>query len=344
MYEDQSFDVIMKRMLSRVSDNLDKREGGIIYDALAPAAVELAQMYAELDVYLNLTFADTSSGVYLDDRADELGVTRKPASKAIRKGEFTDIFSNPFDVPIGSRFSIENLNFTAVEKVSTGIFSLQCDTPGEVGNTLSGTLIPIEYIPSLGNAQLTDILIPGEDEESDDSLRSRYLERAQKPITSGNVYHYEMWAKEVAGIGGAKAYSTWNGPGTVKVVVVDMDKRSPTPAKVEEVKVHIEGVMPVNVDLTVAGATELQINVTASLTLEPGYTTSSVANEVKASLATYLESIALTESTVRVSRIANLILDADGVIDYANLKLNGGTGNVLVPDGSIPVLGTVNFT
>ena len=42
MYEHITFDVILERMMDRVPNNIDKREGSIIYDALAPAAVELA--------------------------------------------------------------------------------------------------------------------------------------------------------------------------------------------------------------------------------------------------------------------------------------------------------------
>ena len=69
MYEHITFDVILERMMDRVPNNIDKREGSIIYDALAPAAVELAQMYIELDVILNETFADTASREYLIRRA-----------------------------------------------------------------------------------------------------------------------------------------------------------------------------------------------------------------------------------------------------------------------------------
>lgn len=345
MYENQTFENIMNRMLSEVVNTVDKREGSIIYDTLSPASIKFSEFYADLDINLNLCFADTASGMYLDLLANTLGITpRKAATKSIRKGVFTDVLNNPFDVPIGSRYSIENLNFTAISKISLGVFEMECETPGEIGNTLAGTLVPIEYIPSLGKAELTDIITPGTEEESDDSLRARYLERARKPITSGNVYHYEMWAKEVPGIGGAKCYPTWNGPGTVKVVVVDTDKRAPTPGKVEEVQEYIESVMPVNVDLTVAGATELPINVTATLTLQSGTTTSAVANAVQASLVTYLENIALAESVVRISRIANLILDVDGVIDYADLKLNGSPGNIVIPDDSVAIAGTVNFS
>ena len=50
MFEENDFDTLMERMLENVSDELDKREGSVIYDAIAPAALELANMYVALDV------------------------------------------------------------------------------------------------------------------------------------------------------------------------------------------------------------------------------------------------------------------------------------------------------
>ena len=63
MFEEYTFEVILNAMLARVPDTIDKRQGSIIYNALAPAAVELQNMYINLDVILNETFADTASRV-----------------------------------------------------------------------------------------------------------------------------------------------------------------------------------------------------------------------------------------------------------------------------------------
>ena len=41
MYEHITYEGIMSRILARVPDTLDKREGSIIYDAVAPIAVEI---------------------------------------------------------------------------------------------------------------------------------------------------------------------------------------------------------------------------------------------------------------------------------------------------------------
>ena len=42
MYEDMTYEHILQGMLNRVPDDIDKREGSVIYDALAPAAYFLA--------------------------------------------------------------------------------------------------------------------------------------------------------------------------------------------------------------------------------------------------------------------------------------------------------------
>ena len=48
MFEEFTFDNIMNRLLDHVRDDVDKREGSIIYDALAPAALELEMAYSPL--------------------------------------------------------------------------------------------------------------------------------------------------------------------------------------------------------------------------------------------------------------------------------------------------------
>lgn len=85
MFENQTFEEIMERMLERISDEIDKRENSVIWNALAPAAAELALSYIWLDQVLNLVYADTA----------EAGLERYQASKAIWAAAFTDGVSVP---------------------------------------------------------------------------------------------------------------------------------------------------------------------------------------------------------------------------------------------------------
>jgi uncharacterized phage protein gp47/JayE len=88
MFEEYTFDNILARMLDRVSDEVDKREGSVIYDALAPAAVELQLMYIELENMLNQCFADTADRTWLIMRAKERGFEPYTASAAVLRGVF----------------------------------------------------------------------------------------------------------------------------------------------------------------------------------------------------------------------------------------------------------------
>lgn len=156
-YEKMTCEFILNRMLDKVPNSIDKREGSIIYDALAPAAIELANLYIEFDNVLNETFADTASRYYLIKRAEERGLAPKPATYAIVQGKFTP---DSLEIPIGSRFSGDNLNYEVIEKIEDGLYRLRCETLGSAGNKYFGKLIPIDYIEGLESAEIIEVLIP----------------------------------------------------------------------------------------------------------------------------------------------------------------------------------------
>ena len=214
MYETMTYEFILQRMLNRVlsqNPNLDTREGSIIYNALAPAAVELTSAYIQLDFILNSTFADTASRDYLIQRAAERGLAPYPETFAILQGEFN------IDVPIGARFSLTNetLNYIVISKISAGVFRLQCETIGSIGNDALGQLIPIDYIEGLTSAQLTAVLTPAEDEEETETFRKRYFDSLNAEAFGGNIKDYKEKTNALPGVGGVKGLSYlerwWNG-------------------------------------------------------------------------------------------------------------------------------------
>lgn len=343
MYETNTFDFILKRMLDRVPGDIDKREGSVIYDALVPAAAELAQLYIELDINLKLAFASTSSGEYLARRVKEMGIERKPATKSRRKGLFYGSANSPLDVPIGSRFSIENVNYVAISKIAPGQFIMEAEIAGTVGNSPVGTMLPIEYIAGLVRAELAEIVLEGMDAETDASLLNRYQLRVRQPATSGNAYQYRQWALEVSGVGDAKIFPLWDGPGTVKVVIVDTDRQPAGSALVSETAVHIEEVRPIGAIVTVVSGVGKEINVSATIILASGYTLQGVVDGFNVALTEYLKSIAFEISYVSYARIGTLLINIPGVLDYTSLLINGGTGNIALASEEIPISGTVSL-
>ncbi|MDD3347329.1 baseplate J/gp47 family protein [Oscillibacter sp.] len=211
MYENITYESLLKSMLAVViakNANVDTREGSLVWYGQAPSAVELQNLYIQLDTILNETFADTASRPYLILRAAERGLTPYSATKAICKGEFTP---TTLELATGTRFSLNDLNYKITEKISNGVYKLQCETEGEKGNEYVGTLIPVEYINGLETAQLTEILIPGEDEEDTEVFRQRYFDSLDAQAFGGNVADYKEKVNAISGVGGVKVYREWNG-------------------------------------------------------------------------------------------------------------------------------------
>jgi uncharacterized phage protein gp47/JayE len=344
VFENYTYEAILKNMLNKISDDLDKREGSIIYDALAPAALELARIYSDMDRFLSYTFVDDSSPIeYIRKRAAEFGITLKEATYAIKKASFYNSKNELMDVPIGARFSIDSLNYKAIEKISTGTYKLQCEASGTKGNSAIGALIPIEYIKDLAKATINELLIAGEDTESKQSLYSRFVEKIRNPSTSGNKHHYLFWAKEVGGVGDAKVIPMWNGPGTVKIVIVDSDKQPATSALIDEVFNHIEEMRPINVAVTVVSAISKDISITGKIKISSSVTLKQVEDSFSNLLAEYLKAVAFNQYTVSYARIGSILMSVPGVIDYEDLKLNGLTSNLELKDEEVPNLDNIDL-
>lgn len=203
---DVTYREILERMLERVSEKFDKREGSVIFDTHSPTALELELLYVELNTLIAEAYGDSASREYLIKRCKERGITPYEATHAVLKGEFT-----PTNIDVtGQRFNIGSINFVVTEKIADGQYQVQCETPGIVGNQQLGTMIPIEYIQGLETAELTDVLIPGEDEEDTEDLRTRYFDSFKEKAFGGNVQDYLEKTNAIPGVGSTKVTRVWN--------------------------------------------------------------------------------------------------------------------------------------
>lgn len=209
MFENYNFDYLLENMLSNVSDTLDKREGSVIYDALAPVAIELANFYVALDIVMNEVFADSASYYYLIKRAAERGLQPKEETNAYLKMKVTPSYTK---INVGDRFNLDLLNYEVVEAIDieNGLYKVVCETAGIIGNQQLGSLLPIEYIDGLELAELIEVLIPGEDEEDVETFRKRYFASFSNTAFGGNVSDYKKTVNAVDGVGGCKIIRMWN--------------------------------------------------------------------------------------------------------------------------------------
>jgi uncharacterized phage protein gp47/JayE len=174
MYESMTYESILHRMMTRVSSsypNLDTREGSILFNALAPAALELAIAYTQLDNVLNESFVQTATREYLYLACEQMGMDTSgfEANGGKFQGEFN------VQVPYGSRWNCDLYNFSVEEQIGqdgvTGYYKyvLACETVGTSANSVTGTLTPITDFPTgLTHAELTACLIEGENEYTDE--------------------------------------------------------------------------------------------------------------------------------------------------------------------------------
>lgn len=351
-YEDMTYEVILDRMINRVIEkypNLDYREGSIIFNALAPAAIEVAIMYTEIDNALNETFFETASREYLIQlcKQADMNVAVFEASAGVHKGEFN------VEVPIGSRWNCDLYNYTVTEFIGMNgeyyTYKMDCDTTGTAPNNQTGALTPISDNPTgLEYAEVTECLVEGENEMTDDEIREAYKEFMNSSVSDGNVAQYERWCSEYEGIGNAKIFPLWNGDNTVKVSILSASNKAASSELINEFQEYLDpntegmgnGVAPIGAFVTVTTATELPINISATIVFQSGYSDTSV---ITTALEDYFSSIAYEKTQIAYMNIGAIILGVDGVESISNLTVNGGTSDITLGNEEVPILGTVNW-
>lgn len=374
-----TYEYILTEALSKVPDNVDKREGSIIRDALSPCCYEAAKHILYLADIIEQTYIETANGLWLDGRVIEGGITRDPATYAKKLGVFKTQLDEPCQISIGQSFSTVGdtiLNYTAVQvytnedgDVVPGSYVMQCNTVGSVGNSYIGRIVPNDYIEKLASAEITTLLYPGEEEESDDSLRERFLANLMKTAFGGNIAQYRQWAKKIPGIGGVQVYPVWAGGGTVKLSIIDTDYNSCSSEFCQTILEKFDpensggetglglGISPIGHKVTVSTPLHRTINVSGKITLLPGYKLETLMPDIKATLENYL--LSLREAwensddennysvTVYLGRINFTILNVKGVSSVYELKLNETDTDIKLTETSslqeIPVLGTVSL-
>lgn len=352
-YENMDYETILDRMLGRVLQlypNVDTREGSIIYNALAPAALELAIMYTELDNVLNESFVETASKEYLLKKCEEVGIDKEvfDATFGIHRAEF-DV-----EVPIGSRWNCDIHNYEVLSYIGVSdeihSYRVKCETAGVEPNSIVGDLTPIDSTPTgLYYSMLVECLIEGEDEADDDKIKTTYFNQVRNTNNDGNLGQYRLWCESYPGIGNYKILPLWNGANTVKVSILDSSNDVASTTLVSEFQNYLDpnvegmgnGVAPIGAFVTVTTANELPINITANVTLVENYSDTNIINE---GLTNYFKEIAYNKSILSYMQVGAAILDIEGVEFITDLTINGGTSDITLQDEQIPILGTTTWS
>lgn len=361
--EQTTEEAIRSRMLERISDEWDKTEGGYIYDSIAPVAIEMVFLGMMVRKALNLSFAQTTNGEYLDKRAEEHGIFRKEAVKATGEIKITGTVGAIINAGLQVATEADTaLNISSVEFVTTETVTIPDDgyitvpieavEAGSNGNVMANKIIVLLK----SNSNITDVINPepttgGADIESDADLLTRYLEYVRTPGTSGNVQNYRQWALSIPGVSAVHVIPLWNGNGTVKVVILGPEKAPANDELVNRVKDYICGednygnrMAPIGATVTVVSAQPITISISANVIIDKTLTTLENAIDVfKNDLNEYLKENVFNAATIRISKIGGVLIFRDWILDYTDLKINGDTENIETTEEQVIIIGEVSL-
>jgi len=364
-FEYKTVEELRTDILNNISDEHEKSKGNLTYDIPAATAIVLNKTYDKLKELTNKVDVDNLQGEDLTKYVKQRrGLKRKLATKAkvvlTITGEASINIGDLFETHAGTQFS----STQAISIVGSGTILAEAVIPGESGNVGANT-ITLMPVTIQGVVSITNIApsYDGFAEESDAALRERYYEAIQRPATSGNVFHYMAWAKEVPGTGDAKVISLWDGDNTVKVVVINANKEPASSDIVNAVQEYIDpkgtfiaeenrwtlwgtgsGQAPIGAYCTVISAAGFVLNVSVDIMEEEGYLAEEVKTNIEENITAYLQAIAFKQNYISYAIVGSIIVQTDGVADYQNLKLNNTTANVNIGNEQVAILGSVALT
>ena len=371
-FQNKDYDYFLRKMLDAVPDNIDKREGSIIYDALAPAALVMGQQSLDMANVIKETYIKTASGEFLDYRAIEHGTSRYPATQTEAKAKVLNDKKEPLDnVQIGDKFASigDSPIFYVVTKINSDLtIELTAETAGSSANSYIGQVLPVTPNDLLSWAEITEITAPARDVESDDHLRARLLSSQSWIAYGGNVADYLDMTSKIDEVGAAQIYPTWNGGGTVKVVILNNDLMPASASLVQKVKNTLDpedkqaegyGLAPIDHSVTVTAPEKLIVNVDISVKLDDTKVTRYVKDSITKAVEGYFQSLIEDwadinqklgrgyQETIYRSKILSQVMLTEGVVNAKLPSLNGKDADIDLifnnEKSQLPVVGTVTI-
>lgn len=350
MFESCTYENLLRDVLESAPEDIDTRPGSIFYDAVSGILIKVAKLYTDLELIFSLTQIDTAAGEYLDVRASEYGIVRHSAVKA----KYHAVFEGA--VPeSGERFFSGGRYFSVVSENNALYFEAE-DSGTEYNGISAGTqAVPVDTIEGLTVAQFGELSEYGADSEDDESLRRRVREKISGAGENGNKAHYKIWCESIDGVGKARIFPLWNGPDTVKGVLISYDGLPCTADVVESVQQYIdpdgaglgEGVANLGAHFTAQAAKSTVINISVTVEIDTGANADLVKADLEKAVKSYFKEQVMNgneeETIIRFSGIGAVISGTAGVIDYSGLTLNGSTVNITADEVSVPVLGVMTI-
>ena len=361
--EDTDTDDIQERMMDNLPQDISQMEGDFPYDFTMPTAIELSQLYQEGIVQaLMAAFPEYASDEILDLHGADAGLTRKAALRATGVVQVTAEEGTMIEA--GTVFLVpatdaeDAIEFTADEDVEweedgTLDVPITAVDSGSIGNVSAGTISimedPIDEVSAVINADPTT---GGIDEEEDDDFYERiHAENADSNSYTACDSDLRKWALMVDGIGDCIVDPAWNGPGTVRLILVDSNGQPASATLVQAVSDKILSpndrsarLLPAgSASLTCVAATTVTVNYVATGLVLVGTTAATVSTAFQKAVKEIYAS-AKSDNILRYAKLYAALANIDGVVDFATFLVNNGEANISLGAAGYAVTGTVSFS
>lgn len=358
-------DYLLDLALAQVSDDLDKRQGAIIYDTLAVVCAKLADTFVEVKQIVEQSYMRTATkDINIDYKAEERGITRYEATYAERLGTFTYPAGTPAVIAIGSLFSTIDENkaniltykvvrpYTVDGAEIAGSYVLECETAGTKGNTYYGEILALSDMDTLGTATLSTVITPARDREENDSVKQRYYDTFNLEAFGGNIADYRQYMKEFSGVGQTQIYPRTDVDEEIVLSCVDPSNQPISQDYQQTIEQTLDpenyynngnntsgmglGVVPIGHKVSVMAPQVSEINVELQVILtNTGYLPTVIEN-ITANIESYIKQIQDSwadgsgqyTSIIYYNKILSSAIDAEGVTNIASCTINGGTEDI----------------
>jgi uncharacterized phage protein gp47/JayE len=315
---------------------------------------ESQNLYIQLNNVYNSAFVDLATGQSLDYVVSVLGIVRNPAKKATGYITFKRSTPASFDISIPQGTIVSTrpvIGETPIQfstdipatlpagqtSVTVPITALKGGSSGNLSsNTLTFMSTPPYGIETCTNLQPTS---GGVDKESDDSLRQR-AKHALETAGRGTSNAIKYAVLSVSGIRDCMVMDMKRGIGTIDVMVVG-DSYPLNTSILQEVYDKVMEYKAAGIDarIVVPETIFIDVGVTATLSVQPGYEETQVINSVISNISSYINTLKLGEDVLR-NKILAAIMNTDGVLDAT---LTSPSSNIVITDTQIAKAGTITI-
>lgn len=356
---------IQQRMMDALPDGIDDMPGGFPYDFTMPTAIEKSELIQfHLVRTLMLMFPQYAWGNWLDLHAAAAGIERRPAGYA--SGSVTVTGDPGTVIPDGAIFCTEATDSTPALEYAADSMAIIPESgsvtvevtaveAGRESNTKKNTVVfALTSIKGLSTVNNPDDITGGTDVESDEDLLERIEEENFRDGATfiGNDSDYIRWAKEVVGVGDCIVVPTWNGPGTVKLIIVDSNGEPANARLIEAVYDHI--VSPHDRSLRLLPTACAELTVEAATTKKISYTCTGLMYDDTTDIPTIVSqfkelvmkeySEAKVEGILVYNQVRPLITDIPGVSDFDTFLMNGAEENIPLSNDEYAATDQVDFS